>query len=236
MIREIVFRTVAGILALGIIVLPIVIIVGGDLPLPSGGLAQVLSMLVGVTVLATYAVGGAEHTFPRFEHILWLIEFPEQAWGWLTRRNRMESLSWTSGITRSGDALAPRSGEGAQETQREGESDHTSELLALHNEFDVLHEAPSAAGVAGLVLVLALFLFVLTSADLGVLTTLGVTLLLSIPGWPLVIKDLRRRRNLRRIEQRIHQLESAEVSPRSTPMLGSSSPGPAEEDHPEVDV
>ncbi len=95
------------------------------------------------------------------------------------------------------------------EVQPEGESGPATagELLALHDQADGLRHLPSAVGVPGLALFFALFLFILNAADLGLLGTLKVSLLVASPGLLLIARDLMRARKLRRLEQRIAELE-----------------------------
>lgn len=122
------------------------------------------------------------------------------------------------------------------EVQSEGESGLATagELLALHDEADGLRHLPSAVGVPGLVLFLALFAFVFNAADSGFLATLGVSLLVASPGLVLIAKDLRRARRLRRLERRIQELEQRRVERRED---GHRLPGGADapEDGPRRD-
>lgn len=87
-------------------------------------------------------------------------------------------------------------------------------LLALHDRADGLRHLPSAVGVPGLVLFLALFVFILNAADLGLLATLKASLLVASPGLVLIAKDLIRARRLQRLEQRIEALEQRRVEGR----------------------
>ena len=105
---------------------------------------------------------------------------------------------------------------GQLEAQRQGESGPATagELLALHDEADGLRHFPSAVGLPGLALFLALFLFVSNAADLGFIATLKVSLLVASPGLVLITRDMIRARRLKRLEQRIEELEQQRVTRR----------------------
>ena len=104
------------------------------------------------------------------------------------------------------------------ESQSPAESEQVSAgyLLALHDETDReaerLHRLPSAVGLLGLFL--ALFVVVLNSADLGVLYSLGVSLLVASPGVILIGKDFRRARRLRLLKRMIEVAEDPLVTRR----------------------
>lgn len=102
------------------------------------------------------------------------------------------------------------------EVRPEGESGPATagELLALHDQADGLRHLPSAVGVSVLALFFALFVFILKGADLGLLATLKVSLLVASPGLLLIPRDLMRARKLRRLEQRIAELEQRDDEPR----------------------
>ena len=84
---------------------------------------------------------------------------------------------------------------------------NVGELLSLHDRADGLRHLPSAVGVPGLALFVALFVFVLNAADLGLVATLKVSLLVASPGLLLIARDYMRARKLRRLEQEIAELE-----------------------------
>jgi hypothetical protein len=81
------------------------------------------------------------------------------------------------------------------------------DLLALHDETDReaarLRRLPSALGLPGLGLFLALFVFVLAASDLGFLASFGVSLLVASPAVILVVRDFNRTRRLRLLQRMI---------------------------------
>ena len=93
----------------------------------------------------------------------------------------------------------------------EGDEEKVEYLIALYDEADALRPLPTAIGIPiwGF---FALFLYVLTVADLGLLTTFAVTLLVGSPGLVLVARDaVRARRRLGLVDGMIEELESQGV-------------------------
>lgn len=85
------------------------------------------------------------------------------------------------------------------------------DLLDLHDETDReaarLRQLPSALGLPGLGLFLALFVFVLASSDLGFFASFGVSLLVASPAMILVVRDFNRTRRLRLLQRMIGVIE-----------------------------
>ena len=98
----------------------------------------------------------------------------------------------------------------------ESKQPRAADVLALHDETDReaerLRRLPSAIGLPGLGLFLVLFVFVLKSFGLGILTSLVASLLLASPGLLLLGRDFRRTRRLRLLKRMIEVVED----PRAT--------------------
>jgi hypothetical protein len=93
----------------------------------------------------------------------------------------------------------------------EGEPSDADYLLALDDEVDRLRGLPSAVGVEGLVLFMALVAFIFNATELGLLWSFGSALVVASPGSILVGKDLRLVLRRRWLETKIFELEALAV-------------------------
>jgi hypothetical protein len=92
-----------------------------------------------------------------------------------------------------------------------GEPSDADYLLALNDEVDRLRRLPSAVGVEGLVLFIALVAFIFNATELGLLWSFGSALVVASPGLILVGKDLLIVRRRRWLETKIFELEALAV-------------------------
>jgi len=101
--------------------------------------------------------------------------------------------------------LDPRFPGGSEQTT-------ASDLLSLHDETDreaaQLRQLPSMLGLPGLGLILAILVFVHASSGLGLLASLGVSLLVASPALILVARDFRRVHRLRLLQRSIELAEA----------------------------